>query len=146
MEDKKDHLQKYLYLIRTSAGWSTTDLGNKLGVTRQMISNLETGRNKMTRIQYLAIRQVFDEEIKNSAENNDTQMLKDLLRVLVDEYDNFSEEERNQVLSDANLLAPSIVTKKTTRKNATIKWVTVLAGVIVAAGVAAAKVILNSDD
>ena len=38
-------------LIRACAGWSAADLGNRLGVTRQMVSNLENGHNRMTRMQ-----------------------------------------------------------------------------------------------
>ena len=112
MNEKVKRLQKYLSVIRTSAGWSASELGEKLDVSRQMISNLENGHNKMTMMQYLAIRQVLAEEIEQSSENNDTQMLRDVIRVLVDDYDSFNDEERNQVLADANLLAPSIVKKK----------------------------------
>lgn len=147
MEEKVRLLQKYLSIIRTCAGWSTTELGSKLGVTRQMISNLENGRNTMTIMQYRALRDTFSEEIRNSEKNNDTQMLKDVLRVLVDDYDSFTDEQRNQVLSDANLLAPSIVSKKTTRKKASYVWVAALAGgMLGAALLQTAKALLSSDD
>jgi transcriptional regulator with XRE-family HTH domain len=139
-------LQKYLSLIRTSAGWSATELGEKLDVSRQMISNLENGRNKMTMMQYLAIRQVLAEEIERSSNNDDTQMLKDVIRVLVDEYESFTDEQRNRVLSDANLLAPAIVSKKTTRKRASKTWATALAGVLVAAVAVGTKVLLSDKD
>ena len=145
MNEKVKRLQKYLSVIRTSAGWSASELGEKLDVSRQMISNLENGHNKMTMMQYLAIRQVLAEEIEQSSENNDTQMLRDVIRVLVDDYDSFNDEERNQVLADANLLAPSIVSKKTTRKKASLTWATALAGGLLAVAVGT-KALLNNKD
>ena len=144
MDEKVILLQKNLALIRTCAGWSAAELGEKLDVSRQMVSNLETGRNKMTQMQYLAIRQVLAEEIEKSASKDDTQMLKDVIRVLVDEPKRFSEEQRTRVLADANLLAPSIVSKKTTRKKAASTWA-VLAGVVVAAVVAVTGSVLLTD-
>lgn len=146
MEIKVERLQKYLSLIRTCAGWSASELGEKLGVSRQMVSNLENSRNKMTMMQYLAIRQVLAQEIESSSQDDDTQMLRDVIRVLVDEYDVFTDEQRNQVLSDANLLAPSIVSKKTTRKKASMTWTTALAGMLVAAVAVGAKVLLRDKD
>jgi transcriptional regulator with XRE-family HTH domain len=146
LDVKVERLQKHLSLIRTCAGWSASELGKKLGVSRQMVSNLENGRNKMTMMQYLAIRQVLDQEIARSSQSDDTQMLRDVIRVLVDEYDSFTDEQRTQVLADANLLAPSIVSKKTTRKNASLKWVTVLAGVVVATVAVGTKLMLKDKD
>ena len=141
MDIKVERLQKHLALIRTCAGWSATELGDKLEVSRQMISNLENGRNTMTMMQYRAIRNVLTDEFEASPE--DTQMLKDVIRVLVDEPESFTDEQRNQVLSDANLLAPSIVAKKTTRKKASSTWVAALAGVLVAGVAIGVKVLLK---
>ena len=146
MDARVGRLQKYLSLIRTSAGWSTTDLGEKLDVSRQMVSNLESGRNRMTMMQYRAIRNALDEEIQSSEGANDTQMLKDVIRVLVDEPERFTDEQRNQVLSDANLLAPSIAAKKTTRKKASSTWVAALAGAAIAAVAIGAKALLNDKE
>lgn len=141
MDIKVERLQKHLALIRTCAGWSATELGDKLEVSRQMISNLENGRNTMTMMQYRAIRNVLTDEFEASPE--DTQMLKDVIRVLVDEPESFTDEQRNQVLSDANLLAPSIVAKKTTRKKASSTWAAALAGVLVAGVAIGVKVLLK---
>lgn len=146
MDVRIERLQKYLNLIRTSAGWSASDLGAKLGVSRQMISNLENGHNKMTIMQYRAIRNVLDEEILHSKVADDTQMLEDVIRVLVDEPENFTVEQRNQVLSDANLLAPSVVSKKTSRKKASVTWITALAGTAIAATVFSVKTLMSDND
>ena len=146
MEDKVKLLQRNLALIRTCAGWSASELGTRLGVSRQMVSSLETGRNKMTRMQYLAIRQVLSEEIERSSKEGDTQMLQDVIRVLVDEPDKFNDEQRTKVLSDANLLAPSIVSKKTTRKVASATWVAALAGAVIAVVTVGATALLSDKE
>ena len=130
-EEKITRLQENLSLIRTCAGWSAAALGEQLDVSRQMVSSLENGRNRMTRMQYLAIRKVIEDEIRQAPE--ETVLLRDVVRVLVDEPEAFSAEDRARVLADASLISPAIVSKKTTRQNASIKWATVLAGVAVAA-------------
>lgn len=131
MNERVQRLQTHLSLIRTCAGWSASELGKRLDVSRQMVSNLENGQNKMTQMQYLAIRKVFDDEIAYYP--GDTVMLRDILNVLVDEPEKYSDEGRNKALSDANLLSPSIVAKKATRKNASIAWAAAFTGVAVAA-------------
>lgn len=141
IEEKRDRLQRNLALIRTCAGWNAASLGEMLGVSRQMVSNLETNQSKMTIMQYRAIRQVFAEEMENSPE--DSRMLGDLLKALVDEPEKFTSEQLNQVLSDANLLAPSIVTKKTTRKKASATWGVALAGALVATVLVGVKAVMS---
>ena len=141
IEEKRDRLQRNLALIRTCAGWNAASLGEMLGVSRQMVSNLETNQSKMTIMQYRAIRQVFAEEMENSPD--DTRMLDDLLKALVDEPEKFTSEQLNQILSDANLLAPSIVTKKTTRKKASTTWDVALAGALVAAVLVGVKAVMS---
>lgn len=144
MTEKKQRLQKHLSLLRNCAGWSATTLGEKLDVSRQMVSNLENGRNKMTQMQYLAICKVFDDEI--SSFPDDTMMLSDVRKVLVDEPEKYSIEDRNKVLADANLLSPAIVAKKSTRLNASTAWVATFAGIAVVAIGIGVKSLLKDND
>lgn len=60
MEDKVKYLQDNLKIYRMAAGLTTTELGKELGVTRQMINNLENKYNNMTLMQYHAIRHVLE--------------------------------------------------------------------------------------
>ena len=62
-------LQKSLPLIRKIAGWTSADLGELIGVTKQTISNLENERNPMTKTQYIAIRAMIDYEISTNPDN-----------------------------------------------------------------------------
>ena len=57
-----DKFQENLGPIRKVAGWTTQQLADELGVARQTVSNLETGKSPMTKLQYLALRTVFSAE------------------------------------------------------------------------------------
>ena len=75
-------MQKNLLLIRRAVGWTAVEFGEKIGVTRQTINNIESGRNKLTKTQYIAMRSVLDAEIIKSPE--ETEMLSILLDMLID--------------------------------------------------------------
>ena len=55
-----ERLQKYLLLVRRTVGWSAEEFGERIGVTRQTINNLEAGRNKLTKTQYIAMRSAMN--------------------------------------------------------------------------------------
>lgn len=137
--DEISRLQRHLPLIRSCAGWTAAALGEKLGVKRQTISTIEQGeaKYKMTRMQYLAIRKVLDDEINTAQE--ETRMLATILDALVDHPEQYTNEERTEILANANLLAPAIVKAPANRKKASAKWVALLAGsgVIVSAALIA---------
>lgn len=131
--DEISRLQRHLPLIRSCAGWTAAALGEKLGVKRQTISTIEQGEDKykMTRMQYLAIRKVIDDEIASSGD--DTQMLYYVVDALVDHPENYTSDERTEILSKAKLLAPSIVKQPSERASASGAWKAILAasGVVV---------------
>ena len=106
-------MQKHLLLIRRAVGWTAEEFGDRIGVTRQTINNIESSRSRLTKTQYLAMRSVLDAEILRAPE--DTGMLRVLLDVLVDRPENYSAEERDKVLENASMLAPSILAGTTTR-------------------------------
>ena len=137
--DEVSRLQKHLALIRSCAGWTAAALAEKLGVKRQTISTIEQGEEKykMTRMQYLAIRRVLDVEI--AASKDDTQMLSLVIDALADHPEAYTDEERNEILSKAKLLAPSIVKNPDERKNASNVWKAILAasGVVASAALIA---------
>ena len=62
-EELINRLQTHLSTIRKAAGWSGERLANELGITKQTVSSLETGKTRMTKMHYLAIRAVFNNEI-----------------------------------------------------------------------------------
>ena len=137
--DEVSRLQRHLPLIRSCAGWTAAALGEKLGVKRQTISTIEQGEEKykMTRMQYLAIRKVLDDEIASA--KDETQMLHVVLDALVDHPEKYTSEEKNEILSNAKLLAPAILKTPAERKIASKKCKAILAasGVIASAALIA---------
>lgn len=125
-------MQKNLLLIRRAVGWTAEEFGEKIGVTRQTINNIESGRNKLTKTQYIAMRSVLDAEMVQNPE--DTEMLKVLLDVLVDHPNNYSEDHCNELLAKANMMTPSILAGTTSRADVSKEWIKA-AGAVVGAGV-----------
>lgn len=124
-------MQENLLLIRRTVGWTAEEFGEKIGVTRQTINNIESGRNKLTKTQYIAMRSVLDAEINHSPE--DTKMLKILLDVLVDSPEKYNEQDREEMLTKANLMTPSILAGTTSRATVSSEWLGA-AGAILGAG------------
>ena len=119
MEEIK-RMQANLLLIRRTVGWTAEQFGEAIGVTRQTINNIESGRNKLTKTQYIAMRSVLDAEMVQHPE--DTDMLRALLDVLVDHPDQYSERELNEMLEKANMLSPSILAGTTSREAVSKEW------------------------
>ena len=68
-EKQINRLQQNLSTIRRIAGWTTEQMGEKIGVTKQTISNLENGKTPMNFTQYIAIRAILDCEIEANTSN-----------------------------------------------------------------------------
>ena len=76
-------MQDNLLLIRRTVGWTAEEFGDQIGVTRQTINNIESGRNKLTKTQYIAMRSVIEAEmVKHPDETQMLRALLDMLRVL----------------------------------------------------------------
>lgn len=61
-----NNLQDNLQTIRKVAGWTAEELGDRIGVTKQTISNLENKNTQMTKTQYIALRAIIDYEIMSN--------------------------------------------------------------------------------
>ncbi len=121
-------MQENLLLIRRAVGWTASRFGDKIGVTRQTINNIESGRCKLNKTQYIAMRSVLDAEINSSP--NDTKMLQTLLDVLVDNPQNYSEEVREKVKEKANIMTPGILVGSVSREAVSNEWMNVVASVL----------------
>lgn len=89
-KDTVENLRESLSTLRQIAGWSAEQLASLLGVSRVTIVTLENTKDKMSTIQYLAIRRLFDEKIR---EDNNKQ-LEWAIHYLVDERDVTPEEKK----------------------------------------------------
>ena len=143
MEEQMKRLEKHLLLIRRSLGWSAAQFGEKIGVSRQTVNNIESGRTHLSKTEYLLIRRVLDDEMQTSSE--ETKMVKTILLAVIDHPEVCSDDERNEILSKAEVMAPAIITKPSERKSVSKTWSTVLlaSGAIVTAALVA---ILTSKD
>ena len=103
-EELIKRLQAHLSTIRKSAGWSGEWLANELGVTKQTISSLETGKTQMTKMHYLAIRAVFNNEIVV----NRNEDLAKIIQLFVDQPV-IAELENSQITTDRNGLEDMVV-------------------------------------
>ena len=121
-------MQENLLLIRRTVGWTAEEFGERIGVTRQTINNIESGRNKLTKTQYIAMRSVLDAEIIQAPE--DTEMLKVLLDVIVDNPEKYSTDKREELLAKANLMTPSILAGTTSRSDVSKEWMKVAGAVV----------------
>lgn len=74
-----DRFQENLSIIRKVAGWTTQELADELGVARQTVSNLETGKSPMTKLQYLALRTVLNAEIARRKDQDLAKVIKTLV-------------------------------------------------------------------
>lgn len=75
-------LQDNLSTIRKLGGWTTQELGDKIGVTKQTISNLENKKSTMTKLQYIGLRSILDREANSDSEN--APLLKMAMETLLD--------------------------------------------------------------
>ena len=108
-EKQIEYLQENLSSIRKIAGWTAEDLGKKIGVTKQTISNLETFKSKMNLTQYIAIRTVLDFEIEN---NKNNVVLSQVVTILVDNGDDLREENYKELRDVVETTAASATTGK----------------------------------
>lgn len=63
-----DIMQASLKQIRQVLGVGVQEFGDLMGLTRQTINNLETQKNKMSSIQYIAVCAVIDNYVKDKPE------------------------------------------------------------------------------
>lgn len=136
--DEIQRMQENLLLIRRTVGWSAEEFGNQIGVTRQTINNIENGRNRLTKTQYIAMRSVLDAEIAKFPD--ETEMLQTILNVFIDHPEDYKEAERAKLLEKANLVTPSILAGTATRKAVSKEWMKTACTLGVVASVAAGSI------
>lgn len=132
-----ERFEEIFPLIRRTVGWSAKEFGEKIGVSRQTINNLENKKYKLTRTPYIAMRYVLDDEIEKHPD--ETEMLKVVLDSFVDHPEKYDKESKDKIYKAANLLSPAIKAKQSSRKEVSNEWKSILTslGVITAATISA---------
>lgn len=99
-------MQRYLQILRKISGWTAEELGQKLGVTKQTISNFENSKVEMTKTQYIALRTIFEYEIRIIAKND---VLKTVMYILFYSPINCGDEENGNVSEALGNIAAAAV-------------------------------------
>ena len=116
-EKTRQILQDNLKSIREILNWTSADLGDLIGVTKQTISNLETKNSKLTKLHYIAIRTVVDFEIEKlkSTDSDRAKRAEMLLEVLSKaeaenlDFDEISQASKLIVSSTSAMIAGKII-------------------------------------
>ena len=127
-EEEIQRLDEILLLVRGAVGWTAQEFGDRIGVTRQTINNLETHRRNchLTKIQYIAIRSVLDEEMEKHPK--ETEMLRVILDAFVDRPEKYKDEDRMEMYKKARMLSPAIMNGSCSRTEISEEWKNVLLG------------------
>lgn len=137
MENNKqkqiNRLQDNLSAIRKIAGWTAEDLGERIGVTKQTISNLENKKTPMNLTQYIAIRSVLDFEIASNKENT---VLPQVVTILLDKADELDEKVYKKIKE-----AVSAVSVSAAGGIAGITLASIFAGLLAPIGILGAGII-----
>lgn len=113
-----DRMQTNLQALRKLARWTTEDLGEQIGVTKQTISNLENKKTKMTKTQFLALWSVFNYEVLTNPDNT---LLGQVMNLVLESEDDDSSPESvdtSAAGTDNNIqttTSSSVPTKKKTK-------------------------------
>ena len=116
-EKTRQILQDNLKSIREILNWTSADLGDLIGVTKQTISNLETKNSKLTKLHYISIRTVVDFEIEKlkSTDSDRAERACMLLEVLSKaeeenlDFDEISQASKLIVSSTSAMIAGKII-------------------------------------
>jgi hypothetical protein len=142
-EDTRAILQNNLKAIRLILNWTSSDLGNLIGVTKQTISNLENQNNRLTKLHYIALRTVIDFEIENlKTTDQDRADRAELLLNFFDESEKYAASENKSIDLEQISEVSSLIAASSTVKLAA-KIMGPLAAIIGAPVVAA---LMNSKD
>lgn len=102
-------MQDNLCELRKIAGWTAETLGGKLGITKQTISNLENQKVKLSRVQYIAIRSVFECEVAMSRDNTTLRKVMGVLfTAMPPVYQDRKDEIRTAMISIASIASAGI--------------------------------------
>lgn len=151
-EDEIKRFQEHIVLIRQLAGWTAEEFANKIGITRQTMSNIENNKSKLSKTQYIAMRFVLKELIAypyaNSSKKKGKQkeegtddILAWVLEMIVDNPQNYSDKDREIVLQKAKMFAPALINNASTREEVSKDFLDILKTVGITVGVIALSII-----
>ena len=102
-------MQDNLCDLRKIAGWTAEVLAVKLGITKQTISNIENQKVKISTIQYIAIRAIFECELASNSSNTTLRKVMGVLfQAMPPVYSSRKEDIRAAMISIASISAAGL--------------------------------------
>lgn len=102
-------MQDNLCDLRKIAGWTAEVLAGKLGITKQTISNIENQKVKISTIQYIAIRSIFECEIASNPSNTTLRKVMGVLfQAMPPVYSSRKDDIRAAMISIASISAAGL--------------------------------------
>ena len=102
-------MQDNLCDLRKIAGWTAEVLAGKLGITKQTISNIENQKVKISTIQYIAIRAIFECELASNSSNTTLRKVMGVLfQAMPPVYSSRKEDIRAAMISIASISAAGL--------------------------------------
>lgn len=134
-EKQISDLQENLELLRKLYGWTAEQLGDRLGISKQSVLNLEKGSEnggvKMTMIQYIAIRAVFEAELENR-KGEEKKNLQTILGLILNDDSKVDPKDKERILDTAKVVSSAMMTGD---KAAAVKTMSVLLAAVAGAAV-----------
>lgn len=106
-------MQNHLQALRKLAGWTSEELGKKLGITKQAVSALENKTSKLKQMHYLALIYLFETESEKNPENTTLKEVLELLFSDPDYYESKKDEIDNNITEIATALGGGGTSEKT---------------------------------
>lgn len=119
MNDIKE-FQNSIKLLRSLAGWTAEELGEKIGSTRQTINNLEGNKTSLTKTMYIALKSAFTDEVTNNSIN--CSMLKSVFELIIYTPTSISPLDRENLITDAKMLTASMSSGYFSKDYITNEW------------------------
>ena len=102
-------MQDNLCDLRKIAGWTAEVLAGKLGITKQTISNIENQKVKISTIQYIAIRAIFECELASNPSNTTLRkVMAVLFQAMPPVYSSRKDDIRAAMISIASISAAGL--------------------------------------
>lgn len=98
LRERTQRLQNNLSKFRILLDWTATDLGNKLDMSKQAISNLESKKTTLSVAQYIAIRALILEELIERKNQHFYNLINLIFNVLVENPDTYTDEQKQDMI------------------------------------------------
>lgn len=111
--DKEERLQKCFKLIRMASGFTASEVADKIGCSRQLVTGIESGKLRVTYATYVGIEGLVT--------NSKSSFLQDLWDILVDN-EGYSDDFRELAYDWGKVVAGALAHGVITQDEADAKW------------------------